>query len=138
MLIPVCLESCYVWSGRVFWLPDTSSNAHCLSLLLAVAPPPRCRPLAYAWDIPAAASDLTTLRQLAANASSANSPRLSVPPGLTASLATGVYTVGMNVTNWLGVTSEMAAHLWRLPVLMLTETPPPPPFTQDLALYYYH
>lgn len=75
-------------------------------LRAALPAPPLRRPLTFAWDVVAAASELPALRQLAATATSANSARLAIPSGLAASLATGAYTVRMNVTNWLGVTSE--------------------------------
>lgn len=65
-----------------------------------------CRPLTYAWDFTAAASQLPALRQLALDATSSSSPRLVIPPALAGSLSQGAYTVQMNVTNWLGMTSE--------------------------------
>ncbi|KAL4419691.1 hypothetical protein ABPG75_006789 [Micractinium tetrahymenae] len=64
------------------------------------------RPLTYAWDFTAAASELPALRQLALDATSKGSPRLVIPSALAASLAQGTYTLQMNVTNWLGMTSS--------------------------------
>lgn len=73
--------------------------------LLGIHPalaPTVCRPLTFAWEIRNAASQLTVLQNLAAEATDRNSPRLVLPAATVAVLAQGRYEVHLNATNWLG------------------------------------
>ena len=74
------------------------------------------RPVTFAWQVMAAASQRAALDELAAAATDSSSPRLVVPGTTALALAAGTYTARLTVENWLGANGEGRAAGRRCPL----------------------